>query len=90
MSTLDAPLNDLYDQLESLQRTVLGLERDYRALAERDDLAVDDLGDEMTPGECIARISESLAAVRRSISDAQTRHSEAKEAAARLFTVHRL
>ncbi|MEE3851931.1 hypothetical protein VZC37_16435 [Gordonia sp. LSe1-13] len=57
MSSLDAPLNDLHDQLEALQRTVLSLERDYRALAERDDLAVYDLGDEMTPGECIARIS---------------------------------
>lgn len=85
MSTLDAPLNELHDQLAALQRHVLGLERDYRELAERDDLAVDDLGEDMTPAECLARVSESLAALRRGLGDAETRRSEAKQAAARLY-----
>lgn len=85
MSTLDAPLNALYDDLAALDRSVQSLERDYRDLAQRDDLAIDDLADDMTPAECIARVSEALIALRRSLADAEARRGEAKEAAARLY-----
>lgn len=85
MGTLDEPIDRLYDDILSFQRRTIEMERDYRELAERDDLAVDTLGVETTPAECIAQVTEALTAMRRYLDAAEEARSHAKRAAARLF-----
>lgn len=43
-NTLDQAVDQLYDPIIALQRQALDIERNYRDLAHRDDLAVDTLG----------------------------------------------
>ena len=88
MSTLDEPIDRFYDEILAVQRRAVELVRDYRALAQRDDLAVDTLGVETTPAECIAQVTECLTAMRRSLDDAEVWRSDAKRAAARLYIDH--
>lgn len=85
MSTLDEPIDQLYDAILAVQRRAVELERDFRDLAHRDDLAVDTLGAETTPAECIAQVAEALATMRRYLDAAEDARSAAKNAAARLF-----
>lgn len=85
MSTLDEPIDRLYDIILAVQRRTIEIERDYRELAQRDDLAVDTLGVETTPAECIAQVSEALITMRRYLDAAEEARSNAKRAAARLF-----
>lgn len=85
MSTLDEPIDQLYDAILAVQRRAVDIERDFRALAHRDDLAVDTLGAETTPAECIAQVAEALATMRRYLDAAEDARSAAKNAAARLF-----
>lgn len=85
MSTLDEPVDQLYDAILSIQRRTVDIEREYRALANRDDLAVDTLGAEATPAECIAQVTEALTAMRRYLDAAEDARTVAKNAAARLF-----
>lgn len=85
MSTLDEPVDQLYDAILAVQRRAVELERDFRDLARRDDLAVDTLGAETTPAECIAQVTEALTAMRRYLDAAEDARTIAKNAAARLF-----
>ena len=48
-NTLDQAIDQLYDPNIALQRQALDIERNYRDLAQRDDLAVDTLGAPTTP-----------------------------------------
>lgn len=81
----DQPLNELYDDILAIQRSATEYERDYRELAARDDIAVDGLGVETTPAECIAIIAESLAQMQRLLDDVEDQRATAQRAAARLF-----
>lgn len=65
--------------------TAVELERDFRDLAHRDGLAVDTLGAETTPAECIAQVTKALTTMRRYLDGAEDARSAAKNAAARLF-----
>lgn len=85
MRTLDEPIDRLYDEILAVQRRAVEIERDYRDLAQRDDLAVDTLGAETTPAECIAQVTEALTAMRRALDAAEEARSVAKNAACRLF-----
>lgn len=85
MSTLDEPIDGLYDDIRNLSRKVLDIERDYRDLAERDDIAVDTLGASIIPGEALAVVTESLTALRRTLDDAENHRAQAKRAASRLY-----
>ena len=85
MSTLDGPIDGLYDDILAIQRRAVEIERDYRDLARREDLAVDTLGADTTPAECIAQVTEALSRMRRYLEDAEVARSAAKEAASRLF-----
>lgn len=85
MSTLDEPIDRLYDEIRAVARRAMEVERDYRALAERDDLAVDTLGAATTPAECIAQITDALTALRNHLDAAEAARSDAKQAAVRLF-----
>lgn len=85
MSTLDEPIDQLYDAILAVQRRAVDIDRDFRALANRDDLAVDTLGAETTPAECIAQVTDELTSLRRYLDAAEDASSAAKNAAARLF-----
>lgn len=85
MSTLDEPIDRLYDEILAVQRRATELERDYRELAQRDDLAVDTLGVETTRAECIAQVAEALTALREHLDGAEAARSDAKRAAVRLY-----
>ena len=85
MSTLDEPIDRLYDDILAVQRRAVDIEREYRALATRDDLAVDTLGADTTPAECIAQVVEALTTMRRALDAAEDARSAAKNAAARLY-----
>jgi len=85
MSTLDEPIDQLYDAILAVQRRAVDIEREYRDLAHRDDLAVDTLGADTTPAECIAQVTEALTSLRRYLDAAEEARSAAKNAAARLF-----
>lgn len=85
MSTLDEPIDQLYDAILAVQRRAVDIDRDFRALANRDDLAVDTLGAETTPAECIAQVTDELTSLRRYLDAAEDARSAAKNAAARLF-----
>lgn len=85
MSTLDEPIDRLYDDILAVQRRAVDIEREYRSLAQRDDLAVDTLGADTTPAECIAQVSEALTTMRRALDAAEDARSAAKNAAARLY-----
>ena len=61
------------------------MERDYRELAQRDDLAVDTVGADTTPAECLAQVTEALASIRELLNAAEQARSTAKRAAARLY-----
>ncbi|WP_461666506.1 hypothetical protein [Gordonia sputi] len=78
MSTLDEPIDQLYDAILAVERRAVELERDFRDLAHRDDLAVDTLGAETTPAECIAQVAEALATMRRYLDAAEDARSAAK------------
>lgn len=82
---LDEALGPLRDPIIALRRQALGIERIYRALARRDNLAVDTLGAPTTPAESIASITEALAALRDALRAAELHHAEAKRHAARLY-----
>jgi hypothetical protein len=84
VSTLDEPIDRLYDEIRAVARRAMEVERDYRALAERDDLAVDTLGVATTPAECIAQITDELTALRNHLDAAEAARADAKQAAARL------
>lgn len=84
-ASLDKPVDDLYDPIVALQRRVLTLDRDYRELGQRDDLAVDTLGAATTPGEALAAVTEALAAMRGSLRQAEEHLAVAKRHASRLF-----
>lgn len=73
-----------YDDVVAIRGRVVGLERDYRALGQRDDLPVDTLGDE-TPADCIAEITEALASLRRLLLAAEVARERARSAAGRLI-----
>ena len=83
--SLDQPIDELYDGILAVQRKAVHIERDYRALATRDDLAVDTLGADTTPAECIAQVTEELASMRRYLDAAEEARSAAKNAASRLY-----
>lgn len=85
MSTLGEPIDQLYDAILAVQRRAVDIDRDFRALANRDDLAVDTLGAETTPAECIAQVTDELTSLRRYLDAAEDARSAAKNAAARLF-----
>ena len=85
MSTLDEPIDKLYDDIVAIQRKAVELEREFRGLAERDDLAVDTLGAATTPAECIAQVTECLTTLRHSLDEAEAWRADAKNAASRLY-----
>ncbi len=85
MSTLDEPIDRLYDDILAIQRRTVDVERDYRELAQRDDLAVDTVGADTTPAECLAQVTEALASIRELLNAAEQARSTAKRAAARLY-----
>lgn len=85
MSTLDEPIDRLYDTILAVQRRAVDIERDYRDLAHRDDLAADTLGADTTPAECIAQVTEALVALRRGLDAAEEARANAKRAAERLY-----
>lgn len=64
--------------------SLVNIERDYRDLAQRDDLAVDTLGAPKTPAEAIASITEALASLRDTLRAAEEHQAAAKRHAARL------
>ena len=76
MSTLDEPIDQLYDATLAVQRRAVDIEREYRDLA---------LGADTTPAECIAQVTEALTSLRRYLDAAEEARSAAKNAAARLF-----
>lgn len=84
-SSLDHTIDTLYDPLIALQRLLVDAEREYRSLAENDRLAVDTLGVETSPGECVAETVEALADIRALLRTAETRWSDAKRNAGRLY-----
>lgn len=73
-----------YDDIVSIRGRIISLERDYRALGQCDDLAVDALGDE-TPTDCIAEITEALASLRHHLLAAEVARERARSAAGRLI-----
>lgn len=85
MSSLDKPIDQLYDDILAVQRTAVDLDRNYRALAHRDDLAVDTLGAPTTPAECLAQVTEALTTMRRFLDAAEDARATAKNAASRLY-----
>ena len=85
MSTLDEPIDRLYDDILAIQRRTVDVERDYRELAQRDDLAVDTVGADTTPAECLAQVTEALASIRELLNAAEQARPPAKRAAARLY-----
>lgn len=85
MSTLDEPIDQLYDAILAVQRRAVDIEREYRDLARRNDLSVDTLGAETTPAECIAQVSEALTTMRRYLDGAEDARAHAKRAAERLY-----
>lgn len=86
--TLDHAIDALYDPINALQRQVLDIERSYRDLAQRDDLATDTLGAPTIPAEAIAGITEALASLRDALRAAEGRRDTAKQHAARLYIDH--
>ena len=84
-NTLDQAIDQLYDPIIALQRQSLDIERDYRDLAHRDDLAVDTLGAPTTPAEAIASITEALASLRDTLRAAEEHQAAAKRHAARFY-----
>lgn len=73
-----------YDDIVAIRGRIVGLERDYRALGQRDDLAVDTLSAQ-TPTDCIAEITEALASLRRHLLAAEVARERARSAAGRLI-----
>lgn len=84
-NSLDHAIDALYDPIVAMQRVAVDLERDYRELAQRNDIATDTLGADTTPGEAIATVTEALAAMRQALDDVETHRATAKRAAARLY-----
>ncbi len=83
--TLDHAIDALYDPINALQRQVLDIDRSYRDLAQRDDLAVDTLGAPTTPAAAIAGVTEALASLRDALRAAEEHRATAKQYAARLY-----
>lgn len=84
-ASLKQAVETLHDPIVALHRQALGIESIYRALARRDDLAVDESGEPTTPAQSIAEITEALAALRTALRVAEKHHATAVRYAARLY-----
>ncbi len=69
-----------YDDVVAIRARIVGLERDYRVLGQRDNLAADTLGD-------IAEITEALASLRLLLLAAEVARERARSAAGRLIEI---
>lgn len=68
------------DDVVAIRARIVGLERDYRVLGQRDNLAADTLGD-------IAEITEALASLRLLLLAAEVARERARSAAGRLIEI---
>lgn len=83
MSTLDQQIRVMYDDVLAIQRKLVDARRELQELAQRDDIAVDTLGAETTPGEAIAIALDELAAFVLALDDAEQHRTAAQRAASR-------